>query len=174
MTSKAAKRRKKKRRVQGQQQQQAPNTRKTVTSRSQGSTARPTPERLAKGTWAEPQGMGKDMQPIVDLASDMIGVLFESRKITGTQEQAARTFQQIYAAYLEELGVIGFKSCLAGSIKGHDESDGDPEKIAAYRSLEKRIGRLKMACLRIECDKLPNQHPQSLTALRQALDAVAA
>jgi len=136
-------------------------------------TARPTAERLRQGKWATPQGTGKSQQPMVDLASDMIGALYEARKISISQEQAARVFQQLRDAYVAEFDLSGFKSCLAGGVSGHDDSDGNPEAKKAYEDLEKRIGMVKTAILEIECAKGPDRKPNDLIALHRALDAVA-
>ena len=135
-------------------------------------TTRPTWERLQHGCWAEPSGMGKDMQPIVDLASDMIGELYQGRQITTAQEQAARTFQEVRAAWLAELDLAGFKSCLAGGVGGYDGGDGNPEAKAAYQAIERRIGMVKTAILEIECAKLAGAKPNCLIALRRALDVM--
>jgi len=135
-------------------------------------TARPTPERLAQGTWATPQGVGKHMQPMVDLASDMIGVLYQTKQINTSQEQAARLFQELRAAYLSELGTKGYGSCLADNQTGYDGGDGNPEVIAAYRKLEDRIGRINTACLILECDRGPTDRPISMRAIKAALNAV--
>jgi len=134
---------------------------------------RPTPQRLAQGKWATPQGAGKSQQPMVDLASDMIGALYEAKKISIAQEQAARLFQQLRDAYLAEFDLSGFKSCLAGGVSGYDDSDGNPEAKKAYEDLEKRIGMVKTAILEIECAKGPDRKPNDLIALHRALDAVA-
>lgn len=135
-------------------------------------TTRPTWERLQHGCWAEPSGMGKDMQPIVDLASDMIGELYQGRQITTAQEQAARTFQEVRAAWVAELDLAGFKSCLAGGVGGYDGGDGNPEAKAAYQAIERRIGMVKTAILEIECAKLAGAKPNDLIALRRALDVM--
>lgn len=128
---------------------------------------------MARGKWAEPKGEYKDAA-IVDLASDMIGQLYYSKQITTSQEQAARLFQELRAGYLAELGTKGYGSCLADNQSGYDASDGDPAAIKAYRNLETRIGRIKTACLILECDRGASEEPVSLIALRRALDAVAA
>lgn len=134
---------------------------------------RPTPERKRHGKWAEPQGQGKAFQPVVDLAPDMIGRLYQTNRINTSQEQAARLFQELRADYVAELGTVGYKSCLSGGVQGWDESDGDPEVIARYRSLERRIGRVKTAVLLMECDKGPSDKPGDLDVLRTALNCVA-
>jgi len=72
-------------------------------------TTRPTWERLQHGCWAEPSGMGKNMQPIVDLASDMIGELYQGRQITTAQEQAARTFQEVRAEWADMMEVTAIQ-----------------------------------------------------------------
>lgn len=169
MSSKAARKRNKKK------FKLPPNTKVQEVSNirtAPAQTSRPTPERLSQGRWATPQGMGKDMQPMVDLASDMIGALYQSKQITTSQEQAARLFQELRAGYLSELEVAGYKSCLAGGVRGYDGGDGNVEAIKAYRSLESRIGRIKTACLILECDRGQHERPINLEVLRRSLDAV--
>jgi len=135
-------------------------------------TTRPTWERLQHGCWAEPSGMGKEEQPTVDLAPDMIGELYQSRQITTAQEQAARTFQEVRGEWEKELPIAGFKSCLAGGVGGYDGGDGNPEAKAAYQAIERRIGMVKTAILEIECAKLAGAKPNDLIALRRALDVM--
>lgn len=135
--------------------------------------AKPTDQRRAMGIWVEPKGIAKHSNPMVDLAPDMIGALYQSKKINTAQEQAARLFQELRAAYLSELGTKGFGSCLADNQTGYDGGDGDPAVIAAYRSLERRIGRVKTACLIAECDRGADQKPRDLGVLKRALDVVA-
>lgn len=135
--------------------------------------AKPTSERRARGVWVEPKGIAKHSNPMVDLAPDMIGALYQSKQINTSQEQAARLFQELRAAYLSELGTKGFGSCLADNQTGYDGGDGDPSVIAAYRSLERRIGRVKTACLIMECDRGADQRPRDLGVLTRALDVVA-
>lgn len=102
---------------------------------------RPSGERLRRGKWALPQGAMKSEQPFVDLTVDAVGRLYEKGLLTAAEEQAARQFQAARAAYLEELpDVSGFKSCIAGSVPGYDDGEGDPVVIERYRDLEKRIG----------------------------------
>lgn len=135
---------------------------------------RPTPERRRHGKWADPQGQGKAFQPVVDLAPDMIGSLYQSGKISTSQEQAARLFQELRAAFVAELGTSGYGSCLADNTQGYDASDGNPEAIARYRTLEDRIGVLMTQTLTVECDKGPSDKPWDLAVLRNALDCVSA
>lgn len=106
---------------------------------------------------------------MVDLASDYIGQLFHSKQINSSQEQAARTFQELRAAYVQELGTTGFGSCLADNQQGHDSSDGNPEAIRAYEALTARIGRIKTASLVL----MTEGTEVDITALRRALDEVA-
>lgn len=174
MSSKAARKRNKKRHRQAQETKPAPSPAGTQAWPSGDRlTARPTPERMAHGKWVSPQGSGKHMQPMVDMASDMLGRLYISGQITTSQEQAARTFQQVRAAYIQELGTKGYGSCLADNQSGYDGGDGDPSVIAEYTALEWKVGRINIACLKIECDKSADQSPGDLGALRRALDAVA-
>lgn len=173
MASKAAKRRNKKSRAQGKQAAQAGYTPQTVTRPHAGKeTARPTPERKRRGVWIEPNGAGKSMQPTIDTANDMIGMLHYAKCINSSQEQAARLFMGLWAGYQAELEIASYKSCLAGGISGHDDGDGDIAAIRAYRSLTDKIGRVKTAALQIETVKGPMDKPVSIMVLRRALDAV--
>lgn len=133
--------------------------------------SRPTSERKSRGTWAEPSGMGKHERPVVDLASDEIGRLFQAGRITGSQEQAARQYQELRAAYISELpDVRGFKSCLAGSVPGYDDSDGDPQTIAAWRKLDGRLSHPQRREMLLVCDM--DERPRNIDVLRAALDAI--
>lgn len=135
--------------------------------------AKPTDERRAHGVWVEPKGLAKHTSPMVDLAPDLIGVLYQTKRITSAQEQAARMFQELRAGYVAELGTKGYGSCLADNQSGYDDSDGNPEAIAAYRSLERRLGRINIALLQVECEKGPDAKPWDVIALRTVLDMVA-
>lgn len=138
-----------------------------------GEASRPTTERRKRGTWAEPQGMGKHERPVVDLASDEIGRLFQAGRITGAQEQAARQYQELRAAYITELpDVRGFKSCLAGSVPGFDDGDGNPEVIAAWRKLDGRLSQQQRREMLLVCDM--DERPRNIETLRAALDAIGA
>ena len=134
---------------------------------------RPTPQRMARGKWAEPTGIAKHTSPIVDLTCDMIGRLYVERQITSEQEQAARTFQQVRAEYVEQLGVTGYRSCIAESQSGYDSSDGNPAAVAAYKAICKRLGLIHTQLLVRECAKGPKGKVIQLDALRQALDKIA-
>lgn len=130
------------------------------------------PEQRDKGIWAEAQGFDMRDKPVVNLAQDMIGRLGHENKITGRQVDAARQWQELYAGYVAELGTRGFNSCLADSQSGYDASDGNPAAVRAYNAMCNRIGRIKVATLRIECDKGREDRPNDLNVLRAALDAV--
>jgi hypothetical protein len=113
----------------------------------------------------------KSQQPLVDMASDMIGQLYEAGTINGPQEQAARMFEAARASFLRELpDISGYKSCLAGSVPGYDDGDGDAAVIAAYRSLEARLTRGQRVNLVVTCD---GQTPANVWLLRDALDVLA-
>ena len=129
----------------------------------------PTPQQADKGVYARARGPGRT-EYVVNLASDMIGRLLAERQITPQQEQTARAFQGLYAAWCEELGLSGFKSCLDIAVAGHDESNGRPEVVAAYTALRDRIGRVKIAVLTVETAKGAHERPNDLGALRNALD----
>lgn len=133
---------------------------------------RPTQERLSHGSWIVPKGAMKRSQPMVDMASDVIGVMYLHKMLTHSQEQAARRFQELRSAYISELpDVSGFKSCLAGSVPGYDDGDGDPAVIARYRSVEGKLSLDQRRALLTACDM--GRRPQRNETLRAALDIVA-
>lgn len=172
MTSVAAKRRRRKA-AQAGDCTQAGATRQTATQApTTHHTARPTPERWARGIWAEAAGAGKEARPLVDLASDMVGRLYATKQITSAQHDAARMFQELRQGYLKELGARGFKSCLAGGVGGYDATDGDVAAVRAYRSMERKIGSAHCAVLMFDLEQI-NGTPRSIDRLRLALDAIA-
>lgn len=130
----------------------------------------PTPERWARGVWH--QGTNREGAH-VDVASDMIGRLGYEGKLNGTQVEAARTFQELRAGYVAELGVPGYGSCLDVEPSGHDSGDGNVQAVRTYEAMSDRIGRIKTAILCDECDKGPDQQPDNLEVLRNALNVVA-
>lgn len=132
-----------------------------------GETAIPTPERLKRGYWPErgSQGLQQDEHP------DMIGRLHQQGALSQSQHDAARLWQYIRAAWVAELGVAGYRSCI-GDFGGHDETDGNVEAVKRYLGLRDKIGRVAEATLRIECDKPADARPISLAVLRNALDRV--
>ena len=133
-------------------------------------TSRPTDERLARGQWSK----GNADLAYVDLACDMIGRLFVSKQITEQQAQEARTCSEVYAAYREEIGISESKSCLAVSSGGFDPSDGNEAVFKRYYAMRDRIGRVKTSLLQTECGKAADDKPHNLSALRNALDCLAA
>ena len=105
-----------------------------------GAAERPTDERKARGVWIEPQGAMRAAQPTVDVANDAVGRMYERKLIGKAEEQAARRFQEIRAAYIAEMPDIAqFKSCIAGSVPGYDDGDGNPAILAAYRKIERTM-----------------------------------
>ena len=122
---------------------------------------------------ARPQGPDKRSQPMVDLASDMIGQLYQSKQISTAQEQAARTFQELWAAYRSEIGAAEYRSCLAGGVGAHDDSDGNPAVCAAWNSLCNRIGRVSVAAIKMNVERQAGEKAINLPALKSALDRVA-
>ncbi|MBQ2263251.1 MAG: hypothetical protein II336_18055 [Loktanella sp.] len=170
MTSKAeARRRKKARAINGA----TTPARQLEVIRPEQHTARPTPERWARGRWAEATGAGKDARPLVDLAHDMIGRLYLQGQITAAQHDNARTFQELRAGYLQELGAKGFRSCLGGGVGGYDAGDGNVAAVVAYRSMERHIGKAHTSTLIWDLEQIYGQ-PRDLAKLRAALDAVGA
>lgn len=134
---------------------------------------RPTSQRLAQGRWNMPSGPGKREQPMTDEASDMIGRLYIEGKLTISQEQAGRRFQEAYEGYLASIGAIGYRSCLAGGSGAYDSGDGDHAAEQAYMRIRAKVGRVKIALLQVECMKLYAEKPHNLAALRNALNTLA-
>lgn len=132
----------------------------------------PTPEQQPRGVYVRAKGPGADPRQVVNLASDMIGELLCAGDITPSQEQAARTFQEVRSKWLAEIGAANFRSCLDIGACGYDDGDGDPASIAAYRAIERRIGRLHVAVLASEVDKPAGHKPHILGQLRSALQAM--
>lgn len=133
--------------------------------------ARPTDERMARGTWRIPQGMGKHEQPVIDTSADMIGWLHDAGRITAGQEQAARHWQSVRARYIQELpDVESYKSCIAGTVPGFDDGDGDPQAIAEYRQIERRLTRPQRLEVLHVCED--DQKPRRLDVLCAALDVI--
>ena len=132
---------------------------------------RPTPERRARGVWQEPTGKDASDHMLRDLAPDMIGRLYTQRALNLQQHDAARDFQSIVAAFQAELGLGGYRSCLADDGGGYDAGDGNPAVFAAYEGMKRRLGAVRFMFLRSECDKGPERNPGNLALLRNALDA---
>jgi hypothetical protein len=141
---------------------------RVVTANRSEITTQPTPERRAMGVWHTTKDGTQDM------AHDMIGRLATEGKLTSQQVESARVFQETRAAYVAELGINGFKSCLAGGSGGYDAGDGNPESIRAYSKIENAVGPKHIWMLRQECDKLASDKPWSIAGLRDALDAMGA
>jgi len=137
-----------------------------------GKAQRPTSQRLARGNWRIPQGMGKHEQPVIDTSADIIGQLHDAGKITTGQEQAARHWQSVRARYVQELpDVATFKSCIAGSVPGFDDGDGDEQIIYEYRQIERRMTRAQRVEIVMVCED--GYRPRNIDILRAALDVVA-
>ena len=132
---------------------------------------RPTQERMARGVWKIPRGQGKSELPVLDLAEDMVGQLYQAGKISDAQEQAARTWQARRLAYLAELPEIsGYKSCISPDVPGYDDGDGDPDVIEEYRKIEVALGRQGRIEVLLVCEE--NRNPRSLELLRWALGVI--
>lgn len=176
MSSKAQKRRNKRRAKGYIPPEVATNERTGVKGRSLRAVAKrqsmkPTDERRAHGVWVE----GKAEQPDVDLASDMAGTLFHRREINEAQLEAARSFQEVRAAFVAELGVSGYRSCLAGGVGGHDDGDGNPEVFRAYRHITRQLTPPQVRVLEVGLDMPPEQAGRlTVWKLRDALDAISA
>lgn len=170
MSSKAEKRRNKRRNKAATQDTPERSGAQTIALRavSKRQSMKPTAERRAHGVWVE----GKDAQPCIDLASDMFGAMYQARAITQQHLEAARAFQEARAAYEAELGLSGYRSCLAGGTGGHDDGDGNPEVFRQYKRITQGLTPAQVKCLedaagRTAQDALPN-----LTAVRSALEVI--
>lgn len=125
---------------------------------------RPTDERAIRGHWVKGDVW-------VDLAADQIGALLAERKISQAQFDAARAWQDLRRAYLDEMPDLkSYKSCLDGSVPGYDDGDGNREVIARYRAAEARVGRIGMREILHVCEN--GQRPRKIDVLRAALDAL--
>jgi len=172
MASKAElRRRKKTARTVTQTAPEVSGVPKQANATPQGRTARPTAERMEHGYWAMPAGPGKEFQPAVDLAADMVGWLHVTKQITTSQEQSARAWQELRERYIAELPEVqSYKSCLAGSVPGYDDGDGNPAVIAAYRRLERAMTLPQRREMLHVCDS--GYKPTNIDTLRGALDAI--
>lgn len=166
MASVAAKRRRKK--ARGITGATTPDRRDQPTTAKD--TTRPTPERWKHGIWAEASGAGSDARPLVDLAADMVGRLYAEGKLTTSQHEAARRFQELREAFMGELGTPGYRSCLAGGSGGYDSGDGDAAVIQKYRAVSGMLGRVHLRALVDNVHKLSDERVTDLTALKAALD----
>lgn len=167
MTSKTQRRRKRK--AANQQATTAPTADlRIVTAPISATTTQPTAERRARGTWHVTK-IG-----LQDIACDLIGRLAVDGLLTGQQVEAARLFQEIHAAYVAELGTVGYRSCIAGGSGGYDAGDGNPEAIRAYNRMAATVGPKHLWILRQDCAKGPDDRSWSIEGLRSALDAMGA
>lgn len=149
-----------------------PDSTPTLATQARAShTARPTPERWHRGTWHEPQGTGRGHKPLMDVASDLIGKLHAEGKITSSQHEAASRFKELREALLQDMGVAGYRSCLAGGSGGHDSGDGDVSIADAYRAVSKQLGpHLRPLVLNVH--KLADEPVTNLPGLRIALNVL--
>lgn len=148
-----------------------PTNRETTLAAHETSAVRPTPERQRRGVWVAPKQVRKDDHAVIDITADIIGLLHHREMISDGQEQAARHWQRLRAAYKAELpDVAGFKSCLNGDVPGYDDGDGNPDVIKAYRDMEKALGHRGRRVMLWVCEL--NNRPASMSELRWALDVV--
>jgi hypothetical protein len=131
-------------------------------------TQRPTAERMSRGVWT----IAAPRAPAVDLAADYIGKLYAAKLIEYHHHESARAFQQIVAAFMADLPVAGFRSCLAEGFGGYDAGDGNPEAAKAYASMKRKLGAVRFAYLRTETEKPADAPIRDVDTLRNALEAV--
>ena len=168
MSSKAARRRRK-RPVQADNLPSRPVTAETTQGPPAGEIARPTAERLAKGIWT----VASRSAPAVDDACDYIGRLYAMKLIEYHHHEAARMFQDIVAAFMADLPIAGFRSCLAGGTGAYDSGDGNPAAVKAYDAMKRKLGAVRFAYLRTQVDKPSDAPIKDVDVLRNALEAVA-
>jgi hypothetical protein len=159
----------KKRPHAGQQRQDTP---KAVGAPEEPTFAlRPPPERQQHGKVILPFGVGKNERPATVEGVDMVAKLYEGGQLTYTQEQAARSFQQLHADYVADLGVSTGRSCLDIGPVGHDAGDGNPEVAARHRRIVRALGMIREAEVRRVV--LSGQRPRNLLVLKDGLNVVA-
>lgn len=163
MTSKAERRRRRKAARAALASATPPQPQHAVSGPYIASDSGPTPERQTRGLWINGN---------YDAHHDEIARLYAQRKLTPTQEQAARSFEELHTGYLAEYPELtGYKSCLAGGSGGYDGGDGNPAVIAEYRRAVRKVGMLGERELVWVCVE---KHPvRRLDILRAALDALA-
>ena len=132
---------------------------------------RPPPERAQHGKVILPFGVGKGDRPATVEGGDMVAKIYENGDISYTQEQAARSFEQLHADYVSDLGISTGRSCLDIGPVGHDEGEGNPEVAARYKKIVRALGMQRDAELRLVV--LGSRKPRSLPMLRDALNVVA-
>ena len=164
----AKKRKKSKHRKSPTQRHNAPKA--GATPEAPDRAVRPTLERAQHGKVIIPFGMDKNERPAVIEGNDMVAQLYDAKHITYTQEQAARTFQQLHADYVADLGISTGRSCLDIGPVGHDEGEGNPETAARHRKIVRALGVIRDAELRLVV--LSGRKPRDLRILRDALDVV--
>ena len=128
---------------------------------------RPTPQREAMGKFEY-----KD-KTAFDTHHDMIARLHSEGKLSKAQEDAARAYQEVRAAYIAELGVSAVKDSLDASQGGFDAGDGNPAAMKAHDRMKERIGRIMWVVLELEVGKGPTGNPRNLGAFQNALSCVA-
>jgi hypothetical protein len=133
----------------------------------------PTPRQQAHHAYAKPEGQAKNSKPWINETPDLIGVLYKRGRITTAEEQAARHFQKVRAAYLQEIGIAGYRSCLDITKAGHDDSDGDFAVIAADAELRDVLGARVYSFVARETDKPATQRAEDLRRLKIALQKIA-
>lgn len=130
----------------------------------------PTPERLARGSWADRKQGAKQY---IDRAADVIGEMHLDGTISDQQLNAARHYEEVRARFLAGLpDVSGYKSCLGDNVGGYDAGDGDPATEKEMRAIERAIGMIgSWELSRVVADQV---RPRRLDVFKSALDAISA
>jgi len=128
---------------------------------------RPTPQREAMGKFKYSD------KTAFDTHHDMVARLHSEGKLSKAQEDAARAYEEVRAAYVRELGVSAVKDSLDSSQGGFDAGDGNPAAMRAHDRMKARIGRIMWVVLEMEVGKGPAGNPRDLAVLQNALNCVA-
>ncbi len=103
---------------------------------------------------------------------DMLGELFIAGQIEKHHYDAGRNFQQLVAAFMADLGIGGYRSCLDISGGGYDASDGNVSVAQEYERTKRRLGAVRFLYLRTELAKPVGAKCNSVEMLRKALDSL--
>jgi len=130
---------------------------------------RPTDERMRQGVW---HIAGKAAPAVDRTGGDMLGELFIAGQIEKHHYDAGRNFQQLVAAFMADLGIGGYRSCLDISGGGYDASDGNVSVAQEYERTKRRLGAVRFLYLRTELAKPVGAKCNSVEMLRKALDSL--
>lgn len=132
---------------------------------------RPTPERMAKGSFRMPKGALRQILPAHDEHHDCVAAMHKAGLLTDSQEASARVWQELRADVLAEIGVKEARSCLDMTQAGYDSDDGNPDLMRRWREIEIELGSLRVGIL--DWTVLRGHKPIRLSLLQSSLDILA-